>query len=393
MDASGLDPIDQNSVRCGLETEYRVKQSVMRLHHRALCSMHTTRWCARWTHGCLSKAYRRQTLAVVATPMVGYTPAVTRGVPNPRRVRVTTPNPTPPRRADGLHHDMIDTDLQPPRGRTSWGAVVAGAVIAMVVMVVLQTAMLWLGFSAVDPLSETNPFDGLGTGAAIGYLVAAALSLFVGGLVTGRLANRVSGTDVFLHGLLTWAVVTLATLFIGLTTVGTLLTGTLGALGTATSALGSGAAAVAPDVAGEVEAVIEEQSSQLEAIQEEMADLWEDQAARNEFHTAVQRIFRDGESTVSEADRDELVDVVATNTELSEAEAEARVDGWVETYEAAQVRLEEAEQELREAGQAAADALAQAAMWALLGMIVGAIVTWLGARSGAPSSRAETARA
>ncbi len=306
---------------------------------------------------------------------------------------MTTPNPIPPRPVNVVHHDTVDHDLQPPRGRTSWGAIAAGTVVAIALMIVFQTAMLWLGLSAIDPLREANPFDGLATGAALGYLVAAALSLFIGGLVTGRLANLVNGTDVFLHGVLTWAVVTLGTLFIGITTAGTLLSGTLGALGTATSALGAGAAAVAPDLADEIGSLIEEQATELEAIQEEMGELWQDPAARNEFRTVVQRIFRDGEPTVAEADRTELVDVIATNTELSEAEAEARVDGWVETYEAAQVRLAEVEEELREAGEVAADALAQAAMWALLGLGVGLIITWLGARAGAPSSRLETSRA
>ncbi|MBA2665527.1 MAG: hypothetical protein H0U69_00665 [Trueperaceae bacterium] len=269
---------------------------------------------------------------------------------------------------------------------------IAGTVMALVVVLVLQVVMLWLGLTAIDPAFEADPFAGVGTGAAIGSLVTAAIALFVGGLVTGRLANRVNGADVFLHGLLTWAVVTLVTLVMTVTAAGALIGGALGVVGQGLTALGGGAAALAPAVATELEDVIEEQGMLLEDVQEEMAPLWADPAARNEFRSVVTRILRDGRTAVDPADRQELIDVVATNTELSEAEAEARVDDWIGRYEAVRERLAGAEEELRQAGQRAADAIAQAAMWAFFGLIVGAIIAALGARAGAPASRAETRR-
>jgi hypothetical protein len=294
--------------------------------------------------------------------------------------------PTP---VTAVHHD----DAGPPRDRASWGAVIAGTVMALVVVVVLQVLMLWLGMTAIDPAFEAAPFEGVGTATAIASLVVAAIALFVGGLVTGRLANRVSGADVFLHGLLTWAVVTLVTLVMMVTAATALIGGALGVVGQGLAALGGGAAALAPTVATELEDVIEEQRMLLEDAQQEMEPLWTDPAARSEFRTVVTRILRDEQPTVDPADRQQLIDVVAANTELSEAEAEARVDGWIARYEEGRERLARAERDLREAGQRASDALGRAAMWAFFGLIVGAIISALGARIGAPSTRAAARRA
>ena len=280
--------------------------------------------------------------------------------------------------------------LEPARSRVSWGAVVAGTVMALIVWLLIELIMLWLGLGAFDPAVDPQPFEGIGTAAAIGFVLTVAIALFVGGLVTGRLANLVNSTDVLLHGLLTWAVVTLVSVWLAATVLAALLTGALGVVGQGLALVGEGATAVAPAVAQRAEGVIEEQRLLLEDIQQEMEGLWTDPAARREFRAVVTRILHDGDATVAEADRQQLIDVVATSTELSEAEAEERVDAWIEAYEQGQETLAQVEQELRQAAQAAADALGTAALWAVIGLIVGAVIAMLGARVGAPSSRRET---
>ena len=287
---------------------------------------------------------------------------------------------------------MVYDDDHLPRGRSSWGAIVAGVVAAFAVMLVLEVLMLWLGLSAIDPVRETNPFDGLATGAAIGYLAIMAIALFVGGLVTGRLANRVNGSDVFWHGFLTWGVFTIASLGIAFTAAGALVSGTIGVIGNAAGAVGGGVAAFAPDLA-EAQELLEEQLALSDDVLDELEPLWADPAARREFADQLAQVFDDGNATIDAADRQDLITFIADNTELSEAEIEARVDRWIERFEEAQARLVELADAVRMAGQEAADALASAAMWAFFGLILGALITWLGARAGAPSSRAETTRA
>ena len=286
----------------------------------------------------------------------------------------------------------IHADDQLPRGRSSWGAIFAGVVAAFAVMLVLEVLMLWLGLSAIDPVREANPLEGLATGTAIGYLVIMAAGLFVGGLVTGRLANRVNGSDVFLHGFLTWGVFTLGSLVFALTSAGLLVGGSLGAVGRAAGAVGGGAAAFAPDLS-EARALLEEQLDLSGDVLDELEPLWTDPGARRELRDAVVQAFDDGDATVDAADRQNVIDVVADNTDLSEAEIEARVDAWIERFEEAQEGLAALEDDLRVAGEEAADALAGVAMWAFFGLILGAIITWLGARAGAPGSRAAATRA
>lgn len=287
---------------------------------------------------------------------------------------------------------VVYDDEHLPRGRSSWGAIIAGVVAAFVVMLVLEVLMLWLGLSAIDPTTESNPFAGLGAGAAISYIVILAIGLFVGGLVTGRLANRVNGSDVFWHGFLTWAVVTLSSLVFAFTTAGVLVSGTLGVVGNAVGAVGAGVAAYAPDLA-ETQATLEDRLALSDDVLDELEPLWTDPEARREFADEIAEVFEDGDATIDEADRQNLISFVVENTELSETEVEARVDGWIERYEEAQARLAELEEDVRIAGEEAAEALANAAMWTFFGLILGALVTWLGARTGAPGSRAATTRA
>jgi plasmid maintenance system antidote protein VapI len=277
--------------------------------------------------------------------------------------------------------------LEPARSRVSWGGVLAGVATTLVVMLLINLLVLWLGLAAIDPIADPRPFEGIGTAMSIVSVLGTAVALFLGGLVAGRLANKVGGIDVVLHGVLTWAVATFLALWLAATVIGTLLTGALGVVGTGLGALGQGAAAVAPDVADRLEATFAEQQAELAEMQEELEPLWTDRQVRAEFRSAVRRIVRDA-GPVTEAQRQELIDVVATHTELSEAEAAERVDRWIDAYDRTRAEIVELERDLRVIADDVAAALARAAGWALLGLLVGAVVTVAGARSGAPKTAA-----
>jgi len=92
-------------------------------------------------------------------------------------------------------------DILPVRSRVSWGAVLAGAVIAIGIYLLLTL----LGGAVGLSLSTTNIRNStLGWAATIWAIFSFAVSLFCGGYVTTLLAVGENRTEAILHGVLMW---------------------------------------------------------------------------------------------------------------------------------------------------------------------------------------------
>lgn len=106
-------------------------------------------------------------------------------------------------------------------GRVSWGAVLAGAIIALATQIVLTLIGVAIGLATVNPATGDSPTGtALSAGAAIWFVVSSLISLFLGGYIAARLAGRVNG---WLHGLTTWGTLTLLMLMLLTTAVGQLI--------------------------------------------------------------------------------------------------------------------------------------------------------------------------
>jgi hypothetical protein len=117
--------------------------------------------------------------------------------------------------------------------RISWGAILAGAVLALVIQLALSLLGLGIGLGTIDPLTEQNPMSGIGIGAGIWWVISMLVSLYLGASVASRLAGMPRPTDGMLHGLLTWSVVTLLTFYLLTTAVGRIIGGVTGVAGRA----------------------------------------------------------------------------------------------------------------------------------------------------------------
>ncbi len=127
--------------------------------------------------------------------------------------------------------------------RVNWGAVFAGLVIATALQVVLTVLGAAIGLTALDGPDSGRAF---GIGAGIWALLVPLVSLFVGGMTAGHLANVRDRTDGFLHGALVWGLsLLLATWLLG-TGASRILGGTLNLAGNITGT----AVSAAGDVAG-----------------------------------------------------------------------------------------------------------------------------------------------
>jgi hypothetical protein len=108
-----------------------------------------------------------------------------------------------------------------PFARISWGAILAGAIIALATQLVLTLIGTAIGLATLNPTTGQNPSGTtLGIGAGIWLVISSLISLFLGGYIAGRLGGTFNG---WLHGLATWAAVTMLTALLLTTAAGGLI--------------------------------------------------------------------------------------------------------------------------------------------------------------------------
>jgi hypothetical protein len=122
--------------------------------------------------------------------------------------------------------------------RVSWGSVFAGLLIATALQIVLTVLGAAIGLTALNGEDSGKAF---GIGAGIWALLVPLVTLFVGGMTAGRLANVRDRADGFVHGALVWALsLLLATYLVG-TGASRILGGTLNLAGNLTGSAVSAA--------------------------------------------------------------------------------------------------------------------------------------------------------
>ncbi|SAL23614.1 hypothetical protein AWB64_01869 [Caballeronia sordidicola] len=93
--------------------------------------------------------------------------------------------------------------------RLSWGSVIAGVILSSIVYLVMSVLGTAIGASLLSPLSRPSPLHGFGFGSGVWVIVTTVLAVFVGSYFAGRCAPVLG----WLHGLLSWAVMTLLIVF------------------------------------------------------------------------------------------------------------------------------------------------------------------------------------
>lgn len=320
-----------------------------------------------------------------------------------------------------------DTErLQPAAGgvfhRISWSAVIAGGLVALTIQLVLSLLGLSIGFGLIDPAQEPGAgLSGFGTGAAWWWILSSLLSLFAGGWVAGRMAGvprRIGGA---LHGLVTWSFVTVFTVVLLGFGIGTLIGGLLGAVGhgaealqqavqgvevegTTTSRQEEGGARQALDgVVQEAREILREtdtpelQPQELEERGEEALSTVEQhlraavthpQEADERLRQAFDTVWGEARKVAGAADREALVNALVKETDLTREEARETVGRWDQALQKARQEAEQAGENLaekaREQAGEAADALASAAFWTFLGLVLGAACAAGGGLLGSP---------
>ncbi len=310
----------------------------------------------------------------------------------------------------------VSPGLESHHRRFSWGAIAAGMVIAVVVQLVLSLLGTGIGMSTIDPLRYSSPdASSFGLGAGIWWVVSSVLALFAGGWVAGHLAHSSDRTDALLHGLLTWGVATIVTVYLLASVVGSVARGGANLLGKAASVTAAGAAAVAGPASDMAKRQIDASGISLDTVKSQVQQLLAQTgkpglqagaiagqasaaagqltdaagtagsnggSAADDLQGALQKIITSGKSTVDQADRESVINVMMARTGATRPEAEQRVDGWIKSYQDTRAKIDQqtaaAEAKARQAADDAASASSKAAFVGFVALVLGAIAAAIG---------------
>ena len=258
-----------------------------------------------------------------------------------------------------------------PKSAASWGAIFAGALVAISVTLVLIALGTGLGFASMSPWPNQGvSASAFSITAVIWFVVMQWLSSLLGGYITGRLRTRYIGThhhEVFFrdtaNGLVTWA---LATVVVAVVLASSVASGVGAGVKAASSVASAGAAGAAhaavssgSDSGYGVDKLFRSSMTSAPGAMPSAAD------AHGEATRIVANAAASG--SMPDADRSYLVSTVAARTGVPEAEAQKRVDDLLAAANDAQLKAKAAADEARK------DA-AQVAIYTALAMLIGAFI-------------------
>lgn len=251
--------------------------------------------------------------------------------------------------------------------KISWPAIFSGVLVTAVSQLLLSLLGVGIGFATIDPVSEQDPMKGIGIASVIWWSVTMFISLFIGGWTTGKVYSSKIKGERTIHGLLTWSTFTVFSFLMLTTSIGVLISGAGNIVGSALRAGATVAQDGQPDISGLINDArnIIMQPGIVSGQGEAGA------AANQQFLNSVESFFR-GDVSNPET-REALVNSLVTRTGMSRAEASAKVDNWISSYESLKVQVQvRADQ--------AARATSIASIVFFFALIIGALVTVWGAR-------------
>jgi hypothetical protein len=269
--------------------------------------------------------------------------------------------------------------------RISWQALFAGLVIAVAVQLLLSTLGAGVGLGMVHSHASNTPnVTNFSIGAGIWWLVSNLIALAVGGYVAARLAGVTTRADGMLHGLVTWGLTTLFTVYLLTTAAGNLLGGAStimgGTMGSATSSVKSVVAPAVKGVASSSTNTALNPQSYLQMTPTAPAAMTP-QAAKAEI--AAQLPIYEAGGASAPAAKQKIITIMAAQMNVSQAAATTRFDQLQAQVTNAKNQTIQSAQKI---GAASAQTTSTAAYLAFGMLLLGAIFGALGGSMATPRS-------
>ena len=257
----------------------------------------------------------------------------------------------------------------------SWGAIFAGAAAAAALSLILVLLGFGLGFSAVSPWADSGiSVKGLGISTIVWLAFTQIVASGLGGYIAGRLRVKwanMHGDEVYFrdtaHGFLAWAVATLITAMLVVGSVSSVVSGGVKAGASVASGAASGLTQAAGSAAkgadsGDFGYYVDS------LFRDDRPAAVSDDAA----HAVVGRILTrtlSNDGQLAAEDRAYLAQLISQRTNLSQADAEARID---KVYGDARKAVEDAKLKAKQAADTAAKVAAYTSLWTFVALLIGA---------------------
>jgi hypothetical protein len=261
----------------------------------------------------------------------------------------------------------------------SWGAVLAGVVIALVTQLLLNMLGVGIGAASINPMASGNPSaSSFSIGAGIWWIISGILAAFAGGIIAGRLSGRPKESTAGWHGVTTWALTTLLLFWLLTSAVGSLLGGAFGAIGSVTGGLGKTAATAAQSAAP----MLASSTDPFGSIEQQIrsASGGNDPQALRDAAVSSVRAALTGDAAQAEDARSRAAQALAKAENISEDDARNQIAQYEQQYRAA---ADQAKQKAIEAADAATKIVSRAALFGFVALVLGGIASWFGGRMGA----------
>jgi hypothetical protein len=267
--------------------------------------------------------------------------------------------------------------------RVSWGAVFAGAALALTVQLILNLLGIGVGASTLSPATGEGPSaTSFSVGAGMWWAVSGIIAAFVGGYTAGRLAGQPKESSGAWHGLTAWALATLVVFYLLTTAIGGIVGGAFQTLGTAasgtTQTLGSMAQTAVQATAPALSRTAEPFSEIEKSIRNATGGT--DPTVLRDAAVSAVRAALTGDPGQAQDARERAAQAIAKSQNISIDEARAQVTRYEQQY---RQTVEQAKQQAARAGEAAATATSRGALFGAIALILGAIAAWFGGRLGA----------
>ncbi len=282
------------------------------------------------------------------------------------------PHISPATMAEDAHTTMVS--------RISWGAVLAGVVVALVTQLLLNMLGIGIGAATLNPVEGDNPSAmSLSIGAGIWFALSTILAALAGGYAAGRLAGVLRESTAGWHGLTAWALTTLVIFYLLGSTVGGLLGGAYRGM---TNALGNVSSAVASTAETAAQIAVARIADPFSSIEESIRSAipGNDPAILRDAAIAAVRAVVTGDPQQAAEARERAAQVIARAQNISVEDARTQVQQYAQRYRQA---ADHAKQQVTQAADAAAKTVSRAALFGAISLLLGGLAGWFGGRMGA----------